>query len=448
MNKHDKENTIPQRARRYAHVGGAVAKAGAQFVGSRVASGGKKNPGAEAAILRTALGGLKGPLMKIAQLIATIPDFLPPDYAAELATLQSQAPPMGWPFVRRRMNSELGPDWQSKFKSFEPTAACAASLGQVHRAVAHDETPLACKLQYPDMQATVEADLQQLKLIFSLFEKFTPSVSTRDAYEEVALRLREELDYAREAKSMALYKEMLAQVEGAHVPTPFPILCTDRLLTMSWLDGVKIGETITSKTQDERNALAITMFRLWYVPFYHYGIIHGDPHLGNYTFREDGGINLLDFGCIRIFRPDLVQGVITLFAALRDNDEAMAAEAYRLWGFTSLTKELLETLNIWARFIYAPILSDSARPLQETNSTQQGRQIAAAMYQKIQTMQGIAIPPEFVLMDRASIGLGSVFLRLGAEVNWRRLFEEMTEGFDVNVLATRQSVLLKKYGLT
>ena len=441
----DETNRLGKRTKRYADVTKSVAKAGAQYLGARV--GGTSSRTAEATILRNTLGNLKGPLMKVAQLVAVIPDFLPPAYAAELATLQSQAPSMGWPFVRRRLASELGPDWQRRFASFTKESAFAASMGQVHHAVAHDGTPLACKLQYPDMASTVEADLQQLKLLFSLFKTFSGAVSTQDAYEEVAQRLREELDYVAESNNMSMYKDILAPISEVHVPSPVPELSTSRLLTMSWLEGEKIDESIADKTQDERNALATAMFKIWYLPFYTYGIIHGDPHMGNYTLRADGGINLLDFGCIRIFRPELVQGVIMLFEALRTNNRDKAVEAYRLWGFTSMTDELLEALNLWARFIYAPLLEDSTRAIHETNSTRQGRKVAAKVYEKIKTIRGVRIPPEFVLIDRASIGLGSLFLRLGAEVNWYRLFEELTDSFDLTVLEKRQRALIKTHGL-
>src|ERR1700742_5050884 len=137
-----------------------------------------------AADLKAALGGIKGPLMKVAQLLATIPDALPEEYVRELIQLQSNAPAMGWPFVRRRMAGELGADWQSRFRSFEREAARAASLGQVHRAVALDGTRLACKLQYPDMSAAVEADLRQLKLAMSLYERYDRTVTTGDIHAE------------------------------------------------------------------------------------------------------------------------------------------------------------------------------------------------------------------------------------------------------------------------
>jgi predicted unusual protein kinase regulating ubiquinone biosynthesis (AarF/ABC1/UbiB family) len=133
-----------------------------------------------AADLKAALGGIKGPLMKVAQLLATIPEALPEEYVRELIQLQADAPAMGWPFVRRRMMGELSPDWRHRFKSFDHTAARAASLGQVHRATALDGTALACKLQYPDMGSAVEADLRQLRLAMGIYsaDRCRPATST------------------------------------------------------------------------------------------------------------------------------------------------------------------------------------------------------------------------------------------------------------------------------
>src|SRR6478735_1835905 len=155
----DKEkNRFSARALRYASVGANVGGVAAR-IASRRLFGLDPERDKDAASLAAALGGLKGPIMKVAQLLATIPEALPAEYAAELGQLQSQAPPMGWAFVRRRMAAELGPDWESKFGNFEREAAASASLGQVHEALSHDGRPLAVKLQYPDMQSAVEADL-------------------------------------------------------------------------------------------------------------------------------------------------------------------------------------------------------------------------------------------------------------------------------------------------
>src|SRR6266481_2464930 len=163
-------NRFSARAARYA---------GARFLGIDL------DRGRSAIELAAALGGLKGPIMKVAQLISTIPDALPPEYAAELAKLQSQAPPMGWGFVKRRMMAELGPDWRRKFTSFEHHPAAAASLGQVHRARAPAGTELACKLQYPDMQSAVEADLRQLQLVFAIHLRMYPVTETTEIAKEI-----------------------------------------------------------------------------------------------------------------------------------------------------------------------------------------------------------------------------------------------------------------------
>src|ERR1700740_1528110 len=163
-------------------------------------------------------GGVKGPIMKVAQLMATIPDALPPEYAAELIKLQSDAPPMGWAFVKRRMTAELGPEWQRKFARFEHHPAAAASLGQVHRARAHDGAELACKLQYPDMQSAVEGELKQVRVIFAIHRRMDPVIDTTEIAKEIGARIREELDYKREAKHVALYRKMLDGIDQIRVP--------------------------------------------------------------------------------------------------------------------------------------------------------------------------------------------------------------------------------------
>src|SRR3954467_4960469 len=154
----NERNRFSARAARYARVGTNMGGVAARFAASRLL-GLALDRGKNASELTAALGGLKGPIMKVAQLMSTIPDLLPPEYVEEPQKLQSEAPPMGWAFVKRRMMAELGADWQKRFGEFEHKPAAAASLGQVHRARSLDGKLLAAKLQYPDMQSAVEADL-------------------------------------------------------------------------------------------------------------------------------------------------------------------------------------------------------------------------------------------------------------------------------------------------
>src|SRR3984957_12827905 len=265
----NEEDNFAGRVRRYARVGSAVGGLAARLAGERYLGIGIDRE-RHAADLKAALGGIKGPLMKVAQLLATIPEALPEEYVRELIQLQSNAPAMGWPFVRRRMMGELGPDWQSRFKSFEREAARAASLGQVHRATALDGTKLACKLQYPDMASAVEADLRQLRLAMGLYERYDRAVSTAEIHAEIAARLREELDYHREAAHMRLYGQILKDEPGVAVPAPYEELSTKPLLPMGWLDGGPILD-IAAAPLETRNEIALRMFRIWYVPFYFYG---------------------------------------------------------------------------------------------------------------------------------------------------------------------------------
>ena len=441
-------NSLFGEIRRMARTSGAVGGIAARVAGERYL-GLKTDKSAHAEDLKAVLGGLKGPMMKVAQLLSTIPDALPEEYARELSQLQSNAPPMGWPFVRRRMSTELGPAWQSRFSAFGQEAAAAASLGQVHRATLLDGREVACKLQYPDMPSVVEADLRQLRLAMGIYARMDSSIQSDDVYAELSDRLREELDYEREAAHMRLYRLMLAGEPEIRVPEPVPELTTKRLLTMTWLDGRAIQSRIDEDPpQEERDAYARVLFRAWYVPFYHYGVIHGDPHLGNYQIRSDlHGINLLDFGTIRVFPPRFVTAVVRLYEAVRDGDDEKAIHAFEAWGFRNLPRETWEVLMKWARFLHEPLIDDRVRPISETQDPQFGRKVAEEVHAGLKKTGGVRPPREFVLMDRSTVGLGSAFLRLRARQNWHRLFEELIAGYDEDALAARQAEALRQAGV-
>lgn len=443
MTDDSESNRLSARAARYVRVGTNVGAVAAKVAGQRLL-GVESDRGKDAAALAAALGGLKGPIMKVAQLISTIPEAVPAEYARELGQLQAHAPPMGPAFVKRRMIAELGADWAQRFTSFETTAAASASLGQVHRAVAHDGRALAAKLQYPDMQSAVEADLNQLKLVFAVHARMNPGVDTKEIWKEIAARLREELDYTLEAKHTALYSAIFAGDPAIRVPEVENTVSTRRLLVMTWLEGQPLL-TYKQAPIEERNAIARAMFKAWWFPFSHYGVIHGDPHLGNYSVFADGGvargINLLDYGCIRTFRTPFVQGVIDLYNGLLRGDRDLVVHAYETWGFNGLSNELIDAMNIWARFIYGPLLDDRERTIAEgTTPGEYGRREAFTVHKVLREKGPVTVPREFVFMDRAAIGLGGVFLHLDARQNWYRLFNETIDGFKLEDVTERQKL--------
>jgi len=226
------------------------------------------------------------------------------------------------------------------------------------------------------------------------------------------------------------------------VPEVLTELSTKRLLTMTWLEGKRLLDYKPAPLEG-RNAIAQAMFRAWWFPFSHYGVIHGDPHLGNYTVFEEGsppaGINLLDYGCIRSFAPRFVQGVIDLYNGLSRGNRDLIVHAYETWGFRGLSSELIDGLTIWARFIYGPLLDDRERRIAEgTTPGEYGRKEAFSVHRILREKGPVTVPREFVFMDRAAIGLGGVFLHLDARQNWYRLFNELIEDFDLAAVAKHQ----------
>jgi predicted unusual protein kinase regulating ubiquinone biosynthesis (AarF/ABC1/UbiB family) len=302
------------------------------------------------------------------------------------------------------------------------------------------------------MESAVEADLGQLGMLLALQRRFSPEIDSREVLKEVGDRLREELDYEREAQHMRLYGNLLGGLSDVRVPEPVFELSTRRLLTMTWLGGRRLLSFVDHSLED-RNRIAAALFKAWWRPFAHCGVIHGDPHLGNYTvFETDGapaGINLLDYGCIRIFPPRFVDGVMELYRAFAAGDRARIADAYSVWGFRDLDAELIDALSIWARFIYGPLLDDRVRTVADGVAPElYGRREVWQVKQILKVKGPLTIPREFVLMNRAAVGLGAVFLHLRAELNFHQLFEAEIEGFERGRLARRQAEALAEAGLS
>jgi predicted unusual protein kinase regulating ubiquinone biosynthesis (AarF/ABC1/UbiB family) len=194
------------------------------------------------------------------------------------------------------------------------------------------------------------------------------------------------------------------------------------------------------------------MFTAWWWTFSRFGVIHGDPHLGNYSvFTVNGrpaGINLLDYGCIRIFPAKFVGGVVDLYRGLLNGNDDLIVHAYETWGFRQLSRELIAALNIWARFIYGPLLEDRVRSLADgIKPAEYGRREAFRVHQALKQRGPVRVPREFVFMDRAAIGLGAVFLHLRAELNFHRLFNEAIEEYSLARVSKRQSAVLAAAGL-
>ena len=430
------DNNLVSRVKRYSRVTTSLTSLATKFAGKKYLNFDLSDQ-KYAAQITEILGNLKGPLMKVAQLSATIPDLLPEEYARKLAELQSNAPPMSWVFVKRRMKAELGDNWDNNFSSFDKEASFAASLGQVHKAKLKNNEIVACKLQYPDMSSAVEADLNQLKIIFKIYSSYNKSIQIREIYKEIEARLKEELDYKLEHRHLKIFEYMHKKNYFIKIPKVYKNISTQRLLVMEYLDGKKLIEYKNS-SQKIRNELAKNLFMAWYLPFYKYGIIHGDPHLGNYSVNKDNNINLFDYGCIRVFPAKFVKGVIDLYFALKEKNDQKIKLAYKAWGFNDIDDGLMNVLNKWALFLYDPILKNEVRRIQDSDSGIYGAKIANEVHKELKKYGGVKPPREFVFMDRAAVGLGSIFIHLRAEINWYKLFHELIKDFSVKNLEANQ----------
>ena len=381
--------------------------------------------------LRQTFGELKGPFMKMVQFLATVPDALPPEFAAEFMTLQSNAPSMGENFVRRRLAGELGQNWKDVFRDFSLKASNAASLGQIHKAVSLGGEDLAVKLQYPDMESVIRTDLKQLDMVLSIYRSFNKSIDTQDIAEEIRERLYEELDYGLEAKNLEEFRKIFEhQLDFVIVPKVYLELSTRRLLTMEWISGRSILDCAHEES-DFRNELGKKLFLSWYWPLYRYGILHGDPHPGNYLVLSNGQICILDFGCVRRFDQRFLEAVVDLYIAIRDNKPELAVDAYGRWGFNNTNKELIEVLNEWAKLLYEPLIDNKKRPIQDVNGGKKGWEVAKKVHKRLHELGGVKPQREFEFMDRAAVGIGSVLMRLGAEQNWHKLFEEIIDDMQI-----------------
>ncbi len=403
-----------------ARTSGAVGGIAARVAGERV-FGIKTDRAAHAEDLRAILGGLKGPLMKVAQFLSTVPDALPAEYAEELARAAGERaadglelrPPAHGERARPGLGAQVRRASAARRRRRRASARCIARACRTA-----PTSPASCNT--PTWRARWRPICASCGWRMAIYHRMDNAIQNEEIYKELAERLREELDYEREAAQMRLYGIMLdGRSRRCMCRCRSTAICTKRLLTMTWLDGRPLMERLREDPpQEERNRIAEALFRAWYVPFYRYGVIHGDPHLGNYQVRADGSVNLLDFGAIRVFQPRFVRGVIDLYEAVRDGDDAKAHHAYETWGFTNLTREKMDVLNMWARFLYEPLIEDRVRRIQETNDPQYGREVAERVHAGLKRTGGVRPPREFVLMDRSAIGLGGVFLRLarGAEL--------------------------------
>lgn len=256
--------------------------------------------------LAETLGELKGPIMKMGQVAAQMEDLLPREITETLKSLQRNAPPRPYAEIASQVRAELGAAPEQVFASFDERAFAAASIGQVHRARSHDGRELVVKVQYPGLDEALESDLRHLRRAIRVGRLArVPARALDQLFDEMRLRLREELDYRCEANAAEAFAALYSDEPVVRVPQVVPELSTSRVLTLEYLPGDDLAAA-ARYSQDARNRIGENLFRLFAEQVFKHRLLHADPHPGNFAYAPDGTITLYDFGCVKRLDADVV----------------------------------------------------------------------------------------------------------------------------------------------
>jgi len=366
------------------------------------------------------LGELKGGALKLGQALSIFEAALPPEiagpYRATLTRLQESAPPLPASAVHRVLEADLGESWRDSFADFNDSPAAAASIGQVHRAIWRDGRPVAAKIQYPGAGKALISDFTQLSRLGRLFGVLMPGLDVKPLLDELRKRVAEELDYRLEAASQEAFAE--AYADDPEFLVPHVIAATDRVLVSEWMDGTPLSKIISDGSTEERNRAGILIVRFLFSGPSRTGLLHADPHPGNFRLLDDGRLGVLDFGAV----DRLPDGFPPFFGKLlrlmhEDRDIETVEHELRIHGFL---KEGV-TVDLDALRAYLAPLAEPSR----VESFRFSREWLRAEASRVTDMRSAAVgrrlnlPPSYVLIHRVSTAGIGVLCQLGCEGRFR-----------------------------
>jgi predicted unusual protein kinase regulating ubiquinone biosynthesis (AarF/ABC1/UbiB family) len=379
-----------------------------------------------AAEVAAELGNMKGALMKLGQMVSYLDDGLPEHFRAALAQLQHDAPPMSGELAAAMVEEELGRSPTALFAEWDPVPIAAASIGQVHRAITRDGVAVAVKVQYPGVGNAIEADLGNVGLLFGGLGQVFPGLESGPLVAELRRRLREELDYRREATNQQRFAEYYDEHPFIHVPAVLPAYSARRVLTTELAEGARFAE-VEDWSQAERDLAAETIFRFVFGSLYRLRLFNGDPHPGNYLFRPGGRVTFLDFGLVTPFGDAELRALRALIESIvLDPDPAAFRRAVEGAGFLRQGAPVRddEVVEYFGHF-YEYLQQDRRATIGRDFARENVRRVFDASGPHREVMRHANVPPEFVVVQRINLGLFAVLAGLGATANWRRLAEEM-----------------------
>jgi predicted unusual protein kinase regulating ubiquinone biosynthesis (AarF/ABC1/UbiB family) len=422
------------RARRLLSVGGLTSAVGGSYLWQAIKRPFQSHERADETLLATHIRNaermvmgsteLRGAFMKLVQMLSMRTDLLPAEALERLAVVQSSVPPMPYERVRDVLVRELGAPPEERFASFEREAFAAASLGQVHRATVADGTVVAVKVQYPNVAETVRQDLKNVRALVKAVTTLIRDVMRQDfdreeVVRELEVRLQEELDYRNEAANVERFRRLFADDRQVTIPRVFRELSSERVLTLEFLDGYPLQDIMAPGVDaDLKRWVAEKLFRIFWRQVLEFGVLHADPHPGNYLVTHHPRIGLLDFGSVRVFEPAIRQGYLRLARALLARDDAEIGAACLDLGFA---KDDPAPLVAMVHVLCEPLERDAPFDPQAYDVIERGMQITElALANRI-----FHAPGHPVFLFRALMGLDGYLKGLGAVLNWHRLFRDV-----------------------
>jgi predicted unusual protein kinase regulating ubiquinone biosynthesis (AarF/ABC1/UbiB family) len=377
--------------------------------------------GASGVRIARTLGELKGAAMKVGQMASLTSEYLPPELVEALATLQKDAPSMEWEVIEAQIQAELGDAPERLFARFDVEPFAAASIGQVHRATTDDGREVVVKVQYPGVDGAVDSDLAQLRMALRIGRLALDKEAIDSLFDEMRERLHEELDYCIEADHVRLFRELHA--EDAHLLLPEVVgeRSSKRVLTLTFVDGDPLS-AVAGYEADVRRLISERLIRMFFSQLFEHRVIHGDPNPANYAFRPDGTIVIYDFGSVRRYEADWVQGLQRGIRAARAGNAAALDQALVDTGMRDPTRDLPAELYDVLLDIYAPMLASGKAA--DWVGPEVVERVMPLVPKLLKHAKAFRPTPEVAILKRAAAGHVENLKTIGAPVLLADLLEE------------------------
>jgi predicted unusual protein kinase regulating ubiquinone biosynthesis (AarF/ABC1/UbiB family) len=368
---------------------------------------------------------LRGSFMKLVQMLSMREDLLPGEAINILKATQSNVPPMDYRLISQQVRRELSKAPEQLFASFEPEAFAAASLGQVHRARLKSGEQVAVKIQYPGVDETVEQDLGNLRLLLRTLQAIAgdlmrQKIDTRTIYAELQERLREELDYVNEARNLVEFGRLFAADQQVMIPRVIKELSTRRVLTMTYIDGYRLGDVFGETADLElRTWVARKYYDLVWRQILEFGVLHTDPQPGNYLVTYHPRIGMLDFGSVRHFSEIVRRASLQLAEAIIEHDDRALGSALLKLGYIDRGQDPAPMVQI-IYILFEPVITDRAYHPDEYDAVAKATTVGEIAFEH----KLYKSPRHSIFLLRALVGLDGIMKGLGVKMNYCKLFRE------------------------